>query len=203
MKIIEVKSGKDARRFLNVARELYKNDKNWICPLDKDIEAIFDPVKNTYFSHGEATRWILADDSGKLLGRVAAFINHKKATSFKLIESIDDMNEDAIKGNFVRVKVDTNEEVDRIKNQLISMGAEDVDFIFENKDEKQELDMIESLSMNSIDDIAVKYIEESKQHNFFNDEIQKLFEQKEINDDYIISIFKEIEEAYLSDWKPA
>jgi GNAT superfamily N-acetyltransferase len=83
MKIIEVKSGKDARRFLNVARVLYKNDKNWICPLDKDIEAIFDPEKNTYFSHGEATRWILTDDDGKLSGRIAAFINYKKANSFE------------------------------------------------------------------------------------------------------------------------
>lgn len=83
MKIIEVKSRKDARRFLDVARVLYKNDSNWICPLDKDIEAIFDPKKNTYFSHGEAIRWILQDGNGKLTGRVAAFINHKKAQAFE------------------------------------------------------------------------------------------------------------------------
>ena len=32
--------------FLKVAREIYRNDPHWVCPLDKDIEAVFDPEKN-------------------------------------------------------------------------------------------------------------------------------------------------------------
>jgi len=83
MQLIEVKSKKGAKRFLNVARKLYKGDPNWVCPLDNDIEAIFDPVRNSYFKHGEATRWILEDKNGKAIGRVAVFINYKKALDFE------------------------------------------------------------------------------------------------------------------------
>jgi len=97
MKLIEVNDKKTAKRFLEVARILYKNDPNWICPLDDDIAAIFDERKNSYFQHGKAIRWILEDDRGQLIGRVAAFINFKKASNFKqptggmgFFECIDD-----------------------------------------------------------------------------------------------------------------
>lgn len=72
--VIDIATGK---LFLQVAVELYKNDGNWICPLDKDIEAVFDPNQNKAFRFGEAVRWILKDNNGKLIGRIAAFINKK------------------------------------------------------------------------------------------------------------------------------
>lgn len=78
MDLVEVKTQKDIQDFLNTAPVIYKNDKNWIRPLDKDIEAVFDKKKNKLFRHGEATRWILKRD-GQLIGRVAAFINRKTA----------------------------------------------------------------------------------------------------------------------------
>jgi hypothetical protein len=97
MKLIEVNDKKTAKRFLEVARILYKNDPNWICPLDNDTEAIFDPDRNPYFQHGKAIRWILENDKGQLIGRVGAFINFKKASIFKqptggmgFFECIDD-----------------------------------------------------------------------------------------------------------------
>ncbi|MCD6660127.1 MAG: hypothetical protein LT105_08200, partial [Lentimicrobium sp.] len=68
-----------AKVFLQVGKDLYKNDPNWICPLDNMIEAVFDPSRNVFFTHGEATRWVLFDSSDKPIGRVAAFINRKKA----------------------------------------------------------------------------------------------------------------------------
>lgn len=80
MKITEVRSPKDAQAFIQVAIEIYKNDPDWIRPLDKDIEDVFDPSKNKAFRHGEAIRWILIDDNGRLLGRIAAFINKKYKT---------------------------------------------------------------------------------------------------------------------------
>ena len=83
MKLIEVNDKKTAKRFLEVARILYKNDPNWICPLDDDTEAIFDPARNPYFQHGKAIRWILENGKGQLIGRVGAFINFKKASIFK------------------------------------------------------------------------------------------------------------------------
>lgn len=61
---------------------LYKKDRNYIRPLDKDIQNVFDPKKNKLLRDGEAIRWILKDDKGKSIGRVAAFINTKTARTF-------------------------------------------------------------------------------------------------------------------------
>ena len=79
MIIKEVDNFRSAREFLNVAKELYKNDQFWVCPLDKDINTIFNPLQNTFHSHGSCTRWVLKSDEGKLIGRIAAFINENKA----------------------------------------------------------------------------------------------------------------------------
>jgi hypothetical protein len=79
----EVDHSQTATEFLDVARELYRSDKFWVCPLDKDIKAIFDPKLNNFHSHGSCTRWVLKSDDGKLIGRIAAFINEKKAYQAK------------------------------------------------------------------------------------------------------------------------
>lgn len=79
MNIVEVISRKEANQFHDVGREIYRNDNTWVCPLDKEIESIFTPSSNFFFNHGEATRWILFDDHKKLIGRIAAFIDHKSA----------------------------------------------------------------------------------------------------------------------------
>ena len=71
----EVSTAADRRAFLQVAVDLYKNDPNFIQPLDKDIEEVFDPEKNKFFKRGECTRWVLQDDNGKHIGRIAAFVN--------------------------------------------------------------------------------------------------------------------------------
>lgn len=97
MRIQEVHSKKDEQTFLDVARLIYKNDPIWVCPLDNDIKAVFNPKKNNFHQHGKAKRWILRDDNNQLIGRIAAFINDKKAFSFEqptggtgFVEAIDD-----------------------------------------------------------------------------------------------------------------
>lgn len=82
MIIEEVQTGRQQKAFLEVARILYKNDPNWVCPLDIDVEAVFDPKKNSFHQHGRITRWILKSDQGQLIGRIAAFINDKKAYQY-------------------------------------------------------------------------------------------------------------------------
>lgn len=79
MKLLEVKDKGTVREFLQLPVRLYKNEKNWIRPLNQDIEAVFDPKKNKYFRHGECTRWILQNKQGETIGRIAAFINRKTA----------------------------------------------------------------------------------------------------------------------------
>ena len=78
MTVTEVKDKESAKEFISFPRTLYKNDSNFISPLDKDIEAIFNPKRNNYFTHGSCTRWIIKNKKGELTGRIAAFINHHK-----------------------------------------------------------------------------------------------------------------------------
>ena len=77
MQLIEVISVQQARDFLRVNVELYKSNPNYIRPLDKDINDVFDPKKNKTFRHGEVARWIAKNDQGQLIGRIAAFTNKK------------------------------------------------------------------------------------------------------------------------------
>lgn len=77
MQILTVLDRQGADEFLKVPVLLYKNDPNWIRPLDKDITDVFDPKKNKAFRSGKVERWIMKDDNGKLMGRIAAFINSK------------------------------------------------------------------------------------------------------------------------------
>ena len=79
MKTIEVADKWSRNEFLNLPFLIYKDDPNWVCPLLNDIESIFNPKKNNFFNFGKCTRWILVDETGKTIGRIAAFINDKKA----------------------------------------------------------------------------------------------------------------------------
>lgn len=82
MQLIEVTTARHHKEFLRLPVRLYRYDRNWIRPLDADIEKVFDPQKNKYFQHGECIRWILQDTGGKTIGRVAAFINRNNAYTY-------------------------------------------------------------------------------------------------------------------------
>lgn len=77
MRLQEVHTEADKRLFLELATDIYRNDPQWIRPLDKDIEEVFDPKKNKFFKQGACTRWILFDRQNKAIGRIAAFVNKK------------------------------------------------------------------------------------------------------------------------------
>jgi len=77
MQILPVHDKASHREFMSVQLIIYKNNKNWIRPLDKDIEEVFDEKKNKAFRFGKIQRWILKNDEGELIGRIAAFVNKK------------------------------------------------------------------------------------------------------------------------------
>lgn len=79
MRIFEVSNPETAKKFIGLTSRLYKDDPNWIEPLHNDIEAIFNPALNNFLQHGSCCRWILCDQKGRCIGRVAAFVNTKKA----------------------------------------------------------------------------------------------------------------------------
>jgi hypothetical protein len=77
MQLIEVQSAQDEKDFLLLPLKIYRNDPNWIRPLDKDIGDVFDPAQNKFFRGGECVRFLLVDDKGQSIGRVAAFTSNK------------------------------------------------------------------------------------------------------------------------------
>ena len=82
MEIIAVTTATQAQSFLDMVQIIYQNDAVYVRPLDIEINNIFNPTTNNFHQHGEAARWILKD-GGNTIGRVAAFINQKKAYSFE------------------------------------------------------------------------------------------------------------------------
>ena len=93
MQLVAVTTKRLRQQFLTLPVKLYRGDKNWIRPLDKDIEAVFDPKQNKLLHEqadlneqpvaGQAERWVLFDDRGQPIGRVAAFINPRTAPKEK------------------------------------------------------------------------------------------------------------------------
>lgn len=79
MQIREVLTTADSREFIEFPVRLYRGVPEWIRPLDQDVEGVFDPEKNKSFRNGKCTRWLLADAQGNTIGRVAAFLEPKKA----------------------------------------------------------------------------------------------------------------------------
>lgn len=83
MKLKAVTDIQTRRDFHQVPHNVYKNDQVWVCPLHKDIEAVFDPRKNICFTHGEAERWVLYDNNNKPAGRISAFIDRKHCHTYE------------------------------------------------------------------------------------------------------------------------
>ncbi|MEL7144996.1 MAG: hypothetical protein AAFO69_01405 [Bacteroidota bacterium] len=77
MKIVSVDNTALEREFIKLPVRLYKNEPCWIRPLDKDVQAVFDPDKNKTFKNGVCQRWLLQDSAGLTIGRIAAFVNEK------------------------------------------------------------------------------------------------------------------------------
>lgn len=99
MKLIEVNTPELTKCFLEIPLMIYRHDTEWIRPLDKDIEQVFEPKLNKTFRHGELNRWILVDGSDKTIGRIAAFVNRKTADKndqptggIGFFECVDDSN---------------------------------------------------------------------------------------------------------------
>ncbi len=77
MQIFSVFSAEDETAFFKLPLIIYKNDPNWIQPLDKDVYEVFNEKKNKAYRHGKLQRWILKDETHRVIGRIAAFTNKK------------------------------------------------------------------------------------------------------------------------------
>ncbi len=77
MQLTEVTDAKLANEFIAVNVQLNKENPTYIRPLNKDINDVFDEKKNKTFRHGTVKRWVLKDNGGKYIGRIAAFTNKR------------------------------------------------------------------------------------------------------------------------------
>src|SRR5690349_22014839 len=77
MQVIEVKSPKEEKEFIQANVVLNQANPAYIRPLDKDIRDVFDKTKNKAYRFGTTIRWVLKNNAGELIGRIAAFVNKK------------------------------------------------------------------------------------------------------------------------------
>ena len=77
MQLLSVNTPELEQDFIQVNVELNRTVPGYIRPIDAEIREVFDPAKNKAFRHGECTRWVLKDDDGRLIGRIAAFVNRR------------------------------------------------------------------------------------------------------------------------------
>ena len=77
MKVEKVVTNKHKKEFLAFPARLFSGDSNYIRPLDKDIEGVFDPKRNKFFRFGECERFLFRNDQKEVVGKIAVFINKK------------------------------------------------------------------------------------------------------------------------------
>jgi hypothetical protein len=85
MRLIEVTNAATAADFIKANVLMNQSNPNYIRPLDNEVNDVFNKEKNKNYKYGETKRWILKDDNGKLVGRIAAFTHSKyvnKGTEF-------------------------------------------------------------------------------------------------------------------------
>ncbi len=77
MQVIEVTKRLGSNDFLKVNVLMNRHNPKYIRPLNNEVNDVFNPAKNKAFKYGTAKRWILKEDDGKLIGRIAAFVSPK------------------------------------------------------------------------------------------------------------------------------
>ena len=77
MKIIEVLTEEQKKAFVQLNVQLNKSTPNYIQPLYKDVNAVFDTKINKTYRNGEVVQYMLLNDGHEAIGRVAAFTNSK------------------------------------------------------------------------------------------------------------------------------
>ncbi len=74
---IDCSSKKDVRKFILFTFKLYKNCKQWVPPLISAEKQKLDPKSHPYYQHSTAEFFLLEDERGKVLGRVALLHNRR------------------------------------------------------------------------------------------------------------------------------
>jgi GNAT superfamily N-acetyltransferase len=92
-----VQGRRDRAAFIDFPYRHYADDPYWVAPLRMDVKKLLNPKKNAFFEHGKLQAFLARDDSGAVVGRIAAIVNgmHLKKYEdgvgfFGFFETIDD-----------------------------------------------------------------------------------------------------------------
>ena len=98
VRIRPVTSRKERLEFIRMVWGLYKNDPNWVPPLEMDRMRLIDAEKNPFYTHARAQLYI-AERNGAVVGRIGAVINdvHNKVHGeevgfFGFFETVQDQD---------------------------------------------------------------------------------------------------------------
>jgi 8-amino-7-oxononanoate synthase len=96
VRIHKVDGRKDKLKFVRLPWDLYTEDPKWVPPLEMDRMRLIDEAKNPFYKHA-AHQLFLAEENGKTVGRIGAFVNHAhndlygdKVGFIGFYESVDD-----------------------------------------------------------------------------------------------------------------
>ncbi|MCP3142199.1 GNAT family N-acetyltransferase [Pyxidicoccus xibeiensis] len=96
VKVTPVRGGAEKMQFIRFPYGLYKDDPNWVMPLEMERKDFLDPKKNPFFEYGEVELF-LARRGGTVVGRIAAIRNPRyqevhgtKEGFFGLFECVND-----------------------------------------------------------------------------------------------------------------
>lgn len=91
-----IDSKAEFKKFIKFPWSIYRNYPNWVPPLLMDRRKLIDKKKNPFYKHSES-EFFLAHRDGKIVGRIAAIINHNHNKEhndnigfFGFFESIND-----------------------------------------------------------------------------------------------------------------
>lgn len=98
VKIRRITSRKERLEFIRFPWKLYKDDPNWVPPLEMDRMRLIDTEKNPFYTHARLQLFV-AERNGEIVGRIGAIANethnklHQDAVGFfGFFDSIDDQD---------------------------------------------------------------------------------------------------------------
>ena len=75
--LIEVKTARDLKNFIDFPMQLYKHNKNYVPSLINDEKNVWNPKENPALAYSDAKQFLAYKDE-KIVGRGAAILNHKE-----------------------------------------------------------------------------------------------------------------------------
>lgn len=96
MTIVSVKSKSDMNKFIKLPWEIYKNDKNWVPPLIKNLKKNLNKATNSSLENIDFILYLVLSDRkpvGRILTGIDNNLNKKKTSKigyFSLLETIND-----------------------------------------------------------------------------------------------------------------